>query len=140
VIECLQAIRYRQQELFRHQLQEKVREIFSQVSFSGYIPQVTEKYELILTSPHLTDKEDNSQPIPASTGENQLLSLSFIGAIIERVRQWSREKVLAVSDSSSFPIVMDTLRQPRSSRPLPSPPVSANNISLSTTVPAKTYP
>jgi DNA sulfur modification protein DndD len=102
-IECLQAIRHRQEELFRHQLQEKVREIFSQVSFSGYIPQVTEKYELILT-----DKEGNSQPIPASTGENQLLSLSFIGAIIERVRQWSREKVLAVPDSSSFPIVMDS--------------------------------
>ncbi len=47
-------------------------------------------------------------PVAASTGENQILSLSFIGSIIDRVREWSEKKMLMVPDSSTFPIVMDS--------------------------------
>ena len=47
-------------------------------------------------------------PVAASTGENQILSLSFIGSIIDRVREWSESKMLMMPDSSTFPIVMDS--------------------------------
>ncbi|MGB5636002.1 MAG: ATP-binding protein, partial [Waterburya sp.] len=46
--------------------------------------------------------------VAASTGENQILSLSFIGGIIDRVRQWSQRNTLMGYDSSTFPIVMDS--------------------------------
>jgi DNA sulfur modification protein DndD len=46
--------------------------------------------------------------VAASTGENQILSLSFIGGIIDRVREWSEQKLLAVPESNTFPIVMDS--------------------------------
>jgi DNA sulfur modification protein DndD len=46
--------------------------------------------------------------VAASTGENQILSLSFIGGIIDRVRQWSEGNNLMGYDSSTFPIVMDS--------------------------------
>lgn len=47
-------------------------------------------------------------PVAASTGENQILSLSFIGAIIDMVRKWSKESRLVNLNSSNFPIVMDS--------------------------------
>ena len=46
--------------------------------------------------------------VAASTGENQILSLSFIGGIIDRVREWSEQKLLSVPESNTFPIVMDS--------------------------------
>jgi DNA sulfur modification protein DndD len=46
--------------------------------------------------------------VAASTGENQILSLSFIGGIIDRVRHWIQENTLMGPDSSTFPIVMDS--------------------------------
>ncbi|MBW4518618.1 MAG: hypothetical protein KME16_02650 [Scytolyngbya sp. HA4215-MV1] len=44
----------------------------------------------------------------ASTGENQILSLSFIGSAIDRVRQWSKAGLVMEPDSSTFPVVMDS--------------------------------
>ena len=44
----------------------------------------------------------------ASTGENQILSLSFIGSIIDRVREWSKAGLVMGPDSSTFPLVMDS--------------------------------
>jgi DNA sulfur modification protein DndD len=46
--------------------------------------------------------------VAASTGENQILSLSFIGGIIDRVRTWSEQKLLIGPESNTFPIVMDS--------------------------------
>lgn len=46
--------------------------------------------------------------VAASTGENQILSLSFISGIIDQVREWSQRNTLIGIDSSTFPIVMDS--------------------------------
>ncbi|NER04865.1 MAG: ATP-binding protein, partial [Okeania sp. SIO3C4] len=46
--------------------------------------------------------------VAASTGENQILSLAFIGSIIDEVRIWSQKNTLMGPDSSTFPIVMDS--------------------------------
>ena len=48
-------------------------------------------------------------PVASSTGENQILSLSFITSIMDKVREWSQKrKMMMLPDSSTFPIVMDS--------------------------------
>ncbi|MBD2156151.1 AAA family ATPase [Leptolyngbya sp. FACHB-16] len=103
-MERITEVRSRVDQKFRVVLEQKVREIFRQVSFKTQVPKLTENYELMLTET-LTDGESVVAP---STGENQILSLSFIGSIIERVRYWSRKHSLIGLDGSSFPIVMDS--------------------------------
>lgn len=103
-IERLTEVRTRLEQHFRLLLEKRVQEIFSQISFTPYIPKLSEKYELTLVE-NTTWQEAT---VPASTGENQILSLSFIGAIIDRVREWSENKLLMGPDSSTFPVVMDS--------------------------------
>ena len=97
-------VKNRLEQQFRQSLVAKVREIFDSISFTPYIPQLSQNYELTLI------EKTSGQPIPvaASTGENQILSLSFIGGIIDRVREWSQRNTLMGPDSSTFPIVMDS--------------------------------
>ncbi len=103
-IEELIAIRHRQEQQFRLELEQRVQQIFQTISVTPYLPKITEKYELILVE----NTRDIETTVAASTGENQILSLSFIGGIIDRVRGWSEQKLLAVPDSNTFPIVMDS--------------------------------
>jgi DNA sulfur modification protein DndD len=104
-IERLTEVRNRQEKQFRLQLEKRLQEIFNSISFTPYIPQISDKYELTLTE--TTSGIEAS--VAASTGENQILSLSFIASIIDKVRDWSaKRKILTVPDSSTFPIVMDS--------------------------------
>lgn len=97
-------VKSRLETQFRVSLEARVQGIFSQISFTPYIPRLNEKYELCLMEANtLFDL-----PIAASTGENQILCLSFIGGIIDRVREWSQSKMHLGPDSSTFPIVMDS--------------------------------
>ena len=100
----LNEVRIRLEQQFRLALEQKVREIFSFISFTPYIPQLSRDYKLTLVK----NTPNGKDPIAASTGENQILSLSFIGGIIDRVRQWSQRNTLMGYDSSTFPIVMDS--------------------------------
>lgn len=97
-------VKNRLEQQFRQSLLIKVREIFNSISFTPYIPQLSENYQLTLI------EQTSGQPekVAASTGENQILSLSFIGGIIDRVREWSQRNTLIGLDSSTFPIVMDS--------------------------------
>ncbi len=104
-IDRLTLVRERQEKQFRFQLEKRVQEIFSEISFTPYIPKISEKYELTLVE----NTAGIEMPVAASTGENQILSLSFISSIIDRVREWSeKRKMLMIPDSSAFPIVMDS--------------------------------
>ena len=103
-INRLTKVKVLQEQQFRLQLEKRVQEIFSQISFTPYIPRISEKYELTLVE----NTSGLEMPVAASTGENQILSLSFISSIIDRVRDWSQKKMLMVADSSTFPIVMDS--------------------------------
>ena len=104
-IERLSEVKNRQENQFRRQLEQRVQEIFSEISFTPYIPKISENYELSLVE-NTTGIE---APVAASTGENQILSLSFIASIIDKVRDWSeKKKMMMVPDSSTFPIVMDS--------------------------------
>ena len=103
-IEELIVIRDRQERQFRLELEQRVQRIFQTISVTPYLPKITEKYELILVE----NTRGVETTVAASTGENQILSLSFIGGIIDRVREWSEQKLLAVPQSNTFPIVMDS--------------------------------
>ncbi|NEU80339.1 AAA family ATPase [Nostoc sp. UIC 10630] len=104
-IERLTEVRNRQEQQFRLQLEKRVQEIFMEISVTPYIPKISEKYELTLVE-NTTGIE---APVAASTGENQVLSLSFIASIIDKVREWSeKRKMMMIPDSSTFPIVMDS--------------------------------
>jgi len=82
-----------------------LQEIFNSVSFTPYVPKISDKYELTLVE----STSGMEASVAASTGENQILSLSFIASIIDKVRDWSeKRKILTVPDSSTFPIVMDS--------------------------------
>jgi DNA sulfur modification protein DndD len=89
---------------FRLSLEEKVIEIFNSISFTPYLPRISEDYQLNL----IENTSGIAVPVAASTGENQILSLSFIGGIIDRVREWSQKNSLMGFDSGTFPIVMDS--------------------------------
>lgn len=103
-IERLAEVRSRLENQFRSSLEKRVQEIFTSISFTPYIPKLNENYELTLVE----NTAGQETIVAASTGENQILSLSFIGGIIDRVREWIQENTLMGPDSSTFPIVMDS--------------------------------
>ncbi len=100
----LNEARNRLEHQFRLALEQKVQSIFSFISFTPYIPKLSRDYKLTLVE----NTSGIEASVAASTGENQILSLSFIGGIIDRVRQWSQRNTLMGYDSSTFPIVMDS--------------------------------
>ncbi|MDJ0736870.1 MAG: AAA family ATPase [Nostocaceae cyanobacterium] len=104
-IERFTEVKLRQEKQFRLQLENRVQEIFREISFTPYVPKISDKYELTLVE-STTGIEAS---VAASTGENQILSLSFIASIIDRVKEWNaRHNMLMVPESSTFPIVMDS--------------------------------
>lgn len=103
-IDRLTEVRSRLEKQFCSQLEKRVQDIFTQISFTPYTPKLSDKYELTLVE-NTSGKESL---VAASTGENQILSLSFIGGIIDGVREWSQKNTLMGPDSSTFPIVMDS--------------------------------
>ena len=103
-VDRLIEVKSRLDNQFRSSLEKRVQEIFTSISFTPYIPKLSEKYELTLVE----NTAGQETMVAASTGENQILSLSFIGGIIDRVREWIQENTLMGPDSSTFPIVMDS--------------------------------
>ncbi|MFW6295786.1 MAG: AAA family ATPase [Halothece sp.] len=103
-LERIIEVRSRLERQFRYALEKRVQEIFSSISFTPYSPRISEDYELNL----IENTSGIGTPVAASTGENQILSLSFIGGIIDQVREWSRNNTLMGPDTSQFPIVMDS--------------------------------
>ncbi len=91
---------------FRMDLEKKMQELFSQMTLTPYLPQITETYGISLR------EEAGGEPldVAASQGENQILSLSFIGSIIEVVRSQKQQHdtLSGGVDASSYPVVMDS--------------------------------
>lgn len=103
-IDRLKQLKANQDVVFREQLEEQIAKLYAEISFKPYVPRLSDKYELSL----IEDMEGQDSIVGASTGENQILSLAFIGSIIERVREWSQVGLVMGPDSSTFPIVMDS--------------------------------
>lgn len=90
---------------FRRTLTEKVRSLFAKISYTPYVPEITETYSLRL----LESAGGSALPVAASQGENQILSLAFIGAVIDVARDFTKSKEkLPGPEVSTYPIVMDS--------------------------------
>lgn len=90
----------------RSELDAKIKEIYQSITFKPYVPQVNESFQLDLL------QADSGEPVAKSTGENQILSLSFVGALaaIARARyeQTSESGGGGVGARGGiYPVVMD---------------------------------
>ncbi|MBW4695610.1 MAG: AAA family ATPase [Lyngbya sp. HA4199-MV5] len=103
-IDRLKQVKENRDVVFRKQLEQQIEELYGQISFKAYVPRLSDRYELSLVE--VAGGQDVL--VGASTGENQILSLSFIGSVIERVRHWSKTGLIMGPDSSTFPVVMDS--------------------------------
>jgi DNA sulfur modification protein DndD len=65
-------------EFVRDRLDVKIREVFSKISIKPFTPELNSNFELQLWR----GNGDSRLPVSKSTGENQLLSLSFVGALV----------------------------------------------------------
>lgn len=90
---------------FRKKLQERVSRLFQKISPTPYVVRIAENYSL-----HLYDSDrDSALPTDGSTGERQILSLAFIGSIIELTREYQKKgESLPGPEGAQFPVVMDS--------------------------------
>jgi DNA sulfur modification protein DndD len=105
VIERITESKQRFESKFRNDLTKRVRSLFDAISFTPYVPEITEDYALRLR------ESAGGMPLPvaASQGESQILSLCFIGGVISLARDYqARKERLPGPDSSQFPLVMDS--------------------------------
>ncbi|MBD1591595.1 AAA family ATPase [Arthrobacter sp. S1_S22] len=89
----------------RRRLDEKLKEIYSNITFKkSYVPTLSANFELSLYD------EATKLPVGKSTGENQILSLSFVAAVSTLARE-SKDLQHAegnnAPDAGVYPIVMD---------------------------------
>jgi DNA sulfur modification protein DndD len=92
-------------ESARRTLDEKIRNIFRKITIKDYRPVLSEDFHLDLY------QNDKAQiRVARSTGENQILSLSFIAAVLDYASEKERDSLtdpLGVATGGRFPIVMD---------------------------------
>lgn len=88
----------------RTSLDEEIKRIYNSISYKPYVPEVSANFQLDLFQP------DSREPVAKSTGENQILSLSFVGALASiaraRFEETSKESAGNVR-GGIYPIVMD---------------------------------
>lgn len=88
----------------RRRLEQRIRDIFIPVSLKKYEPRLTEQFQLEYWQQM---KNGEKIPAPKSTGENMLLSLSFVAAVAAECREGADRGALFPGVGGEFPIVMD---------------------------------
>jgi DNA sulfur modification protein DndD len=90
----------------RGQLERKLKDTFGKIVIKPYEPRLSETFELGLYQ----DIDGVEVPVGKSTGENQILSLSFVAAVSELARESRRQRPAEgdlAEDVGTYPIVMD---------------------------------
>ena len=92
----------------RAELDEKIKSTYRSIAIKDYEPELTEEFVLELWQGGQTEAKSRA---PMSTGENQILSLSFVGALAaiarDRTNDPKKDSGLLDSMGGVFPIVMD---------------------------------
>jgi DNA sulfur modification protein DndD len=90
-------------EEVREQLDAKLKEVFSRIFIKSYEPELTDSFELLLKSP--------AGIAIRSTGENQVLGLSFVGAVSEIAKKIhqrrAKDRKDIIGEGGIYPVVMD---------------------------------
>ena len=95
----------------RSGLDDRVRRIFSDISFKTSVPRLSGDFHL-----ELLDSVEGGRAVAKSTGENLLLSLSFVGALAEYARERFEESSQKAGELTSglsyrggiYPLVTDS--------------------------------
>ena len=92
----------------RKQLDRRIKDIYRSISYKDYTPELTQDFSLELYK----DVGDRRAAVAKSTGENQILSLAFVGAVAAYARELNDEAKSRPSiggfEGGIFPIVMDS--------------------------------
>lgn len=112
-IEALQGILDIRTEQTRGELDDRIKRVFGEICFRPFVPALGEDFRLTLSE----TVGGREIPVARSTGESQILSLSFVGAVAERARERyleSREHGAASSgllsfEGGVFPLVLDAV-------------------------------
>nr|WSW68459.1 AAA family ATPase [Streptomyces sp. NBC_00995] len=90
-------------EEVREQLDSKLKEVFKRIFRKSYDPELTDSFDLLLNS--------SAGIAIRSTGENQVLGLSFVGAVSEVAKQIHQRKNKnsdeILGEGGIYPVVMD---------------------------------
>lgn len=90
----------------RRRLDSRLKDLYRQVSFKDYEPEVTQSFELELWDSNGGERVHATK----STGENMLLSLAFVGSLIGEAREaqdFNRTFIQGLG--GDFPVVMDAV-------------------------------
>ena len=93
----------------RKSLDLRLKKIYGRISFKRYTPELTDGFRLELTK----TVGAGIEPVARSSGENQLLSLAFVGSIADLARERHEQASLKEGAFTGFqggiyPIVMDS--------------------------------
>ncbi|WP_405999429.1 AAA family ATPase [Streptomyces sp. NBC_00829] len=90
-------------EEVREQLDAKLKEVFTRIFRKSYEPELTDSFDLLLKS--------SAGIAIRSTGENQVLGLSFVGAVSEVAKKIHQRKSKSsdevLGEGGIYPVVMD---------------------------------
>jgi DNA sulfur modification protein DndD len=93
-------------EDMRNRLDAKLKNVFGKITIKSYVPRLSSEFELALYQ----NVNGVELAVPKSTGENQILSLSFVAAVSELAREIRSERRAEGElhgDAGTYPIVMD---------------------------------
>jgi len=103
---ALEEILKLREEDMRRRLDAELKKIFESITHQNHIPTLSSGFELTLHK----EVDGVQLPVPKSTGENQILSLSFVAAVSKLAREIRKERRAegdSPEDSGTYPIVMD---------------------------------
>ncbi|MFI7482078.1 AAA family ATPase [Kocuria sp. M1R5S2] len=106
VKKALEEILAIREEDMRRRLDAELKTVFGSITHQNHVPKLSSGFELTL---HKTIG-GVELPVPKSTGENQILSLSFVAAVSKLAREIRKERRAeghAAEDAGIYPIVMD---------------------------------
>lgn len=95
-------------ETVRKSLDSQIAQLYAETSYKDYRAQLNNEFELRLTKPR-----DQESDVARSSGESQILSLAFVGAVADFARKRSEERsgkdeILGGFAGGVFPVVMDS--------------------------------
>jgi DNA sulfur modification protein DndD len=106
VKKALEEILAIREEDMRLRLDAELKTVFKSITHQAHVPTLSEGFELTLHK----DVNGVKLPVPKSTGENQILSLSFVAAVSKLAREIRKERRAegaSAEDAGTYPIVMD---------------------------------
>lgn len=97
-------------DMVREELDERIREVFKKITNKKYrMPILTKNFELKVVNNIKDGLElESAKEEILSTGEEQITSLSFIGALVSYAKDKKEDMILSKLTCDDYPIVMDS--------------------------------